>query len=176
MTAEHSSLALTVVLQRKQGLTCQGLLCPITGSLSRAGSISPRSNEARHRHWTRLLAEILGPSHVNSGISCSLLCFAGIRSNQICDASQKWCFFHLQQISRQNLSLSQSRLHARGSHWKSTSGREHSPRNTAGLVQVEQRTGKLGPRKTSRAGTNHLLQAISRQKKISVIQEPPLYP
>lgn len=161
MTTEHSSLALTVVLQRKQGLTYQGLLCPVTGSLSSAGSIGPQNNAARHRHRTRLLAELLKPSHMNSRIPCSLLYFAGIKSNQICNNPQKRCYFHLQQILRQNLSLSQSRLHARGSHWKPTSGREHSPRDTAGLVQVEQRARKPGPRETFRAGTNHLLQAIS---------------
>lgn len=176
MTTEHSSLVLTVVLQRKQGLTFQGLLCQITGSLSSAGSISPRSNAARHRHWTRLLAELLNPSHVSTGIPCSFLYFAGIKSNRSCDTPQKWCYFHLQQILRQNPSLSQSRLHSRGSHWKATSG---SPRDTAGIVWVEQRAGKLGPRETFRAGTNHLLQAIStlgRQKKISVLQESPLCP
>lgn len=136
----------------------------------------PLEQCSRHRHWSRHLAELPKPSHVSSGIPCSLLYFAGIKSNHSCDIPQKWCCFHLQQILRQSLSLSQSRLHTRGSHWKPALGREHSPRDTASLVQVEQRAGKLGPRETFRAGTNHLLQAISapgRQKKVSVLVYAP---
>lgn len=37
---EHSSVAVAVALQRKQGLTYHGLVRPIPGSLSSTGSIT----------------------------------------------------------------------------------------------------------------------------------------